>query len=585
MRVVVFRRQIIRWSWLWLKWLIPLAATGQADTALFEVDGPRREVIEGSRFEVSFVLKNQTALRFIPPKFSGLIVRRGPSEVRSAGFLHGKAYAQQAWVYELEAKKPGLYTIGSATVQTSQGRLKSQPFIVRVVRSPTHLLQQDRSLEAKRYFLVAEVLPEKTWLGQQILYRLRLYTQEPIPEADLIELPSFEGFYLLEKRHFDTHTQYERVGNQSYTVRTLYEASLFAQRAGLLSIGQARWRLTIERPGQGMFDATSEIVTSNSLAVQVNPLPEPKPENFCGVVGHYQWKISADKQALTTDDVLTLTVQIQGNGDSRRFVSPRFNLPEGLEAFDPEVREQEEYETGDEFVHRQTLSYAVLPQKPGTYLFMPEIAFFHPDSGDYRILRSEESIKLVVLPGPNFGKSESSLDTALSPNPPEELARWDAMGDVLKPWLPIGLIVLCLLILIGFAGFLWRKLRSTPTYSMRAIEQESASLTLPHRRELRAQLMQLRQSLTATPSETFYRQLLRWLETAVATYLQAPLFLLHRDEALKQLGARGVPSPVVKTIEELWEYCERAVYARMSPTKDAMQCWNEAYFIWKNLLS
>ncbi|MDW8230776.1 MAG: BatD family protein [Saprospiraceae bacterium] len=559
-------------------------APAQSEAPAFEVRGPRREVTEGARFEVSFVLKNETALRFIPPDFGGLNVRTGPAEIRSAGYANGKAYSQQSWVYELEAGSAGSYTIGPAQAQTAQRNFRSQPLTVRVVKSSVRRLRKgSTSAEKEPYFVMADVSPEQAWLGQQLLYRLRLYTRVSVSEADLIELPSFDGFYVLERQRYDTRQQHEKVEGKVYSVRTLYEASLFAQRTGALAIGPARLRLLVEGRERGLLGGTPAIAASNAVSVEVRPLPEPHPERFCGVVGQYAWTVSADKQALTTDDALTLTVRIQGNGDARRFVNPRFELPQTLEAFDPEVREQEEYETGDEFVHQRTLTYAILPKEPGTYLFTPEMTFFHPDSGTYQTLRTEKPVEITVVPGANYGKSAPLPDTAVALPPPETSAWWESIEeDMAKPWVMGMAGMAALFVLAWLAALLWQRRRRKAQATDLAAAEDRIS-ALPDSRALHAQLQQLRHRLSDSAPEAFYRELLRWLERAVAAYLSVPPFMLSRHVALKQLAARGVPAAVVEAIAEVWERCEKAAYAHVAPPEHMRTCWEKAQLAWKHL--
>lgn len=560
-------------------WTTP--APAQQEAALFEARGPRREVTEGARFEVSFVLKNETAQRFIPPDFGGLSVRQGPTEMRSAGFLNGKAYSQQSWVYELEAGHAGSYTIGPATAQTARQNLRSQPLTVRVVKSTVRRPSPKGAGGEERYFIAADVHPKSPWLGQQILYTLRLYTQIGVSDADLLELPSFEGFYAQDRRRYDTRVHKERVGGKTYMVRTLHEVSLFAQRSGTLTIAPARVRLVIDEGARRLLGGTSAIVVAPAVPVEVRPLPEPQPERFCGGVGTYDWTVSADKQALSTDDVLTLTVRVRGNGDARRFVPPRFLLPAALEAFDPEVREQEEYETGDEFIHQRTLTYAILPKQPGSYLFTPEMTFFNPDSGLYQTLRTEKPIEIAVVPGANYGKPLPASDTAAPPLPPEPEAWWEALDHVPEPWV-FGMAGIAALLLLGWlAALIWQRQRRKPF----AEESRGADVvpTLPDQRHLHHQLQQLRRDLPNLPPEAFYRDLLKWIESAVAAYLRLSPSLLSRDSALAALAARGLPTPAVEAIADAWERCERAVYAHIAPPADMEACWEKAHFGWKSL--
>ena len=61
-------------------------------------------------------------------------------------------------------------------------------------------------------------------------------------------------------------------------------------------------------------------------------------------MGHYEWECATDRDSLSTDDALTLSLRLRGDGDPKRTAPPVLTLPAGLEAFEPKVLEEEEYE-------------------------------------------------------------------------------------------------------------------------------------------------------------------------------------------------------------------------------------------------
>ncbi len=546
----------------------------QSEGPVFEARGPRREVVEGRRFEVSFVLRNETALRFIPPDFGGLKVRSGPAEVRSAGFFNGKAYSQQAWVYEIEAPAAGTYTIGPAVAQTARQNLRSQPFLVRVV--PPTLNRSRKESPAPAYFIAADVFPEHPWVGQQILYRLRLYTRVSVSEVDLLELPSFEGFYSTERRRFDARTQYEKIYGKRYAVRTLYEAALFAQRPDTLIIGSARVRLLLDERGSGLFGTPSAVIAADSVAIAIRPLPTPLPKHFCGGVGRYTWSVAADKQTLTTDDVLSLTVRIRGNGDARRFTPPTLALPQGWEALAPEIREQNEYETGDEFIHEATLVYAALPKQAGNYTLTPAIAFFEPDSGRYQRLQVEKPLEVAVTPGRQEALPAEALEPTRPVLPPSSI--WERLWLQLQEWAP-AVAALIAVLALGWLFALWRQQRRHRAVSV----ADSPAPTWPSREQLEARLRDLGRQSSQLPAREFYRQLLRWIEQAVAAALRIAPTQLSRGEALQALADRGLSSAALDDLSAAWEACERAVYAQIVDPTHLRPCWEKTQLAWKSL--
>lgn len=553
-------------------WLFCICAIHAQNKVTFESAGPEREVTEGSRFEVSFSLKNAAGKRFIAPDFKGFRAMSGPIEMRGAGFINGQSYSHQTWSYELEAGKPGTYTIGPATVQTSSQTLRSQPLTVRVVQAR----QQSRNKPApgvKDNVFVSGELDRKTaWVGQQLRYQIKLYTLLSISNFDILDLPRFDGFYTVDRRRFDTRTQYETIRGKQYAVRILHEIALFPQESGDLLIESARVRVGVEQPGGlgALLGGTPVLMQTQPVKLDVKPLPDPAPAGFSGAVGHYEWKVATDKETLSTDDALTLTMAIQGNGDARRFANPRLELPEGLEVFDPKAREAEEYETGDQFVHAKTLEYVILPKQPGTYTFMPQLTVFDPDSNRYRTLQAEKPVSLTVTPGPNYGKDQPLTDTLATPAPLQSplISFWKTTGAWLaSPILWSGLAGIAL-----FAGvfFFWKKRKrqnpDTPTDT-----PKRAGL-----KEARERLKQVSRYIQNSDSRVFYHEMLKSLQGYLTVRLDLEPARMNKETVQEILAGLQIPEQVAKTFLTVWQTCEQAVFAGQARAGDMQTTLQQA---------
>lgn len=553
-------------------WLLAVGSTLlPAQTPIvFETEGPGKEVAEGSRFEVVFSLKNATAQRFVPPDFKGLRVTAGPSELRSAGFVNGKSYNRQSWTYELEAGPPGTYTIGSAMVQTANKTLRTQPLVVRVGKAKPGKPKKPAPGSDERVLLSAELDRETAWVGQQVLYQVKLYTQVGISEYDILELPQPEGFFTRERRRFDTRVQYQTVRGKKYAVRILYEMSLFPQQTGTLPIGPAHVRLGVEPSGGGLralLGAVPMLMQTQPVVLTVNPLPEPAPAKFSGGVGAYSWTVSADKTSLTTDDALTLTVTIEGNGDPRRFSNPRFDLPDGLEGFEPKALEQEEYETGEQFVHAGKLEYVVLPKKPGAYTLLPELVVFDLDSNGYRTLYAGQPIQLAVTPGPNYGKSPAPLDSVEVPVAPRPAL--DVLWQQAAQWLwSVALWGVSVAILTALVVWFFRRKKKRDASEPVAIM--GTERAKPNLRHLRGRLQEVQRLIQQNDPKLFYHELLKAVQNYVAVRLDTEPTTLTEQLMREKLAERGVPQPTVDMLARVWEACEKSVFAGQ-PSSDAMR--------------
>ncbi|MDX1909997.1 MAG: BatD family protein, partial [Saprospiraceae bacterium] len=281
----------------------------------FEAGISSKEVIVGVPFELSFTLKNAEGTRFSPPSFTGFRAG-GISEMRGMSIVNGRSSTSQTWSLELTALKPGVYTIGPASITVGRQTLQTKPLTVKVL-SVTAGSKGSVQVPTgdDKVFIAAEFDRKEAYIGQQLTWRIRLYTQLSVDGYDLISLPDFNGFYTREKIRFDKRVEYLSLKGKKYAVRTLYEEALFPQEEGELVVGAARVSVGIEQPGtQGFFFGPKPVtLQTQPVSIQVKALPVSTNEAFTGGVGRYNWQVKTDTNFLSTDDALTITVELTGN--------------------------------------------------------------------------------------------------------------------------------------------------------------------------------------------------------------------------------------------------------------------------------
>ncbi len=525
----------------------------------FEAKTDTREVALGSAFEVSFSLKDAPGERFKAPDFADFKIVGGPNEVRGMSIINGRSSSHQTWTYELEPRRTGTFTIGAANIVAEGKTLTTKPLSVKVVPAKAKPSTNIRPGLSDNLFIVGELDRPSAYVGEQITWRIRLYTQISLEGADIIELPDFEGFYSKEKRRFDTRVTYQTVRGKKYAVKTLHEEALFPQQSGDLSIGTAKIRVGIEQPGSafgGLFGVKPAVLQTQPLSLSVKALPAPLPEGFTGGVGQYDWQVETDRDSLSTDDALTLKISLRGNGDSKRFAPPKLALPAGLEVFEPKIVEEQEYENGEEVVHSKVLEYVILPKEPGEYALPVSLVFFDPDTNRFRTLKADSLPIIRVSAGKNYRPEQPGIDSL--PLPPPAVSPEIDFLQKAQEWLRSPLVWAILAFPVFLLGiyFLLKKRKSGTTAAATATNlNRLASKTARERFANAARL------LNGGNPRLFYDELFKTLQNYLATRLDLAPAQMSQENVRKMLTDRGVSSGTIQNLLAVWQTCEQALFA------------------------
>ena len=107
-----------------------------ADEVSFRVSAPS-SVEAGGKFRVQFTVNTQNVSGFSAPDFKGFEIIYGPATSSQSSFqmINGRTSQSSSiiYTYVLLAESPGIYTIGSASVNVDGKTVKSKPVQVRVL--------------------------------------------------------------------------------------------------------------------------------------------------------------------------------------------------------------------------------------------------------------------------------------------------------------------------------------------------------------------------------------------------------------------------------------------------------------------
>lgn len=298
----------------------------------------------------------------------------------------------------------------------------------------------------------AEVEPAHPMVGQQIAYRLILYTQTDISAFNPLGLPDFRGFWAREVTLPDrARPEWVELDGERYGRVVMLQRALYPLQAGQLTLAPIEVEVVARIAQSGFFGPFAQPVAvrakTEPLTVDVRPLPAA-PAGFSGVVGDLALSARLDRAATEVGQAATLIVSAESRGNLQGLAAPRLELPAGLTAYAPRPEATERF-VGGALIAKQSWSYVLVPERAGQFQ-VPAIslAYFDPAAGRFAAATSLPVALAVSAPAaaPTPGAAAPAA-TAAAPAP---AAGGAAAGPAL--WIGGGLAVVALVALGFLAG-------------------------------------------------------------------------------------------------------------------------------------
>ncbi len=336
-------------------------------------------------------------------------VSKEASKSRSAQttIVNGKVSQRNLHVtqftYTLTAKTPGTYTIGPI-------RYVHKGFDKLLGSASVTVAKQEPGLTTE-----ATVSKQDVYLGEQVLYNLRIVHGPGVQQINLVEdLQKLIGEkFWFQKLDKNVEAKTVKINGQNarvFDVRIVLFPLLHGpvELPGIPVEYQQLSRTQRRRSGS-VFDMFEDeffgggsvvnlSTTSDPVSLQVSPLPQGAPAGFGGAVGSYSLTASVDKNTLPSGDALALTVAIRGNGQPKAITKPALPDLGQFEVFDPEVSTATAIQGGT-LVTTKTFKYVMVPRRKGEYNIGPvSFPYFDPARKAYAEARSQP-ITLSVTQG------------------------------------------------------------------------------------------------------------------------------------------------------------------------------------------
>jgi hypothetical protein len=473
---------------------------------------------------------------------------------------------------------------------------------------PQQAAKQPKVDIGKDIFIRVDVDKKSVHIGEQVTALYKLYARIPM-QVSISKLPSLNGFWTQD---FDIPKQpkpvEEIIDGKRYQMFVLKKSALFPQQSGTLVLDPAEAegtaRIAVKTQRQGFFNpfddpffkqafggslmmndpffsdpfgdmAYQDVpvhLKSTPVTINITDLPNnDKPADFTGAVGSFAISSKLDKTSLSTDDVATLTLKISGSGNLKLFDAPKLALPNGLDAYDPNILDtitgRSTTISGDKII-----TYTIAPRKSGDYT-IPAISFswYDPKGGGYKHA-STSSFRLHVTPGKGIiaggsGKSHSGdiLDN-LSLHAGHPLI------------LTTGYWAMYSLPLLAFIGIVFYRRRKDEEEAHADLYRTRKAGNVAHKRLSVAEAM-----LQKGDRKGFYDELSKAIWLYLSDKLGIPISSLGKTAAAQALAQRGVPDDVRHQADQLINECELALYAPLGGNQQMQRDFNEAASIINSL--
>ena len=573
----------------------------KADGVTFRASAPSA-VVMGQQFQLTYTVNTEGATSLRTPDLSAFEVLMGPSSSvsRSMQIINGQTSSSysQTFTYVLMPKKEGTFNIGPGSIKIKNANYSSNSLVVKVLppdkassasgggrsssgSSGGGASQGSTSVGTNELFVRMNVSNRSVYEQEGFLVTFKIYSLYDV-DLDDIKFPEFEGF-LAQDIDLNPQWTLENYNGRNYRTAVFKQTILYPQRSGKITIGAGRFdaiaHVRVKRSGSlfdelmgGGYQDIRKILTTAPVTVDVKPLPSGKPESFNGAVGGYTMKATINSNQAKTNEAVTITVTLTGNGNIKLAKNPTVTFPNDFEVYDPKVETNIRTTTSGSS-GTKTIEYIAVPRYAGDFE-IPAIRFsyFDPRSGSYKTLTSEP-FKLHVEKGPegaaspavsNYGSQESvkylSKDIRYIKTSRPHFV--NARGEIFFGSFTYVLAYVLIALLFAVFFVIYRK-------------QMKENADLAFVRTKRANKVALRRLKTAEKlmkagsREAFYDEISRTLWGYLSDKLNIPQADLTRENVGNELASFGADETLAKDLMQILDTCEFARYAP-SQASDAL---------------
>lgn len=580
----------------------------------------RQSVAAGQTFQITFEV-NGRADNFKMPTIKNLTLVGGPSTGYSSSMrnINGKVSVSESYTFTIlvHADKEGTANVGAASCTVEGKTVTSKPFTIKIEKAdpnsnrqqqqqggwgwgqpsrPSQQQQQSQPQQAKTIdnntlFARASINKSNLYQGEEAIIVYKIYTQVPLTQYQIEKLPRNKGFWSedLSENMTQVRQYTETYNGRQYQVAEIRRGALYPQETGKLNIAPLKTDVVaiiqtqMQRQRTGtIFDffiddpfftptrneAVVKSLTSNSINVNVKPLPEP-PEYFAGGVGQFEIKAKTDLNQLHANEAFTYSVTVSGHGNLSLLEVPHIDFPKGMDVYEPRIIDNIN-KNDNGLSGSRTFEWIITPQTKGEY-DMPafDYVYFNPSSGQY-VTKKCNSLHIKVSKALNSSSSRSDVKELNSDiHHICKNSRLDTIHNTSHA--PVSFWILLILPILAAAITIILVRRQ------QTIESDETSLKLQRAMKLaKKRLRNAERYLNNGNDEQFYEEIYKALWGGIADKFNIQQSLLSSETIQQHLTEKNVDPTLLQRILQTLADVDFARFAPGDSSAKKQSIYNEA---------
>ena len=542
-------------------------------------------------FYVRFIVGSSDAKDFRGPSFPDFDVLAGPnvSTSNSIQMINGRTTSSSSttYTYLLSPRKNGTFKIGAATVTLNGHILHSSPSVIRVKGAASAANSssqfQHSSVNQNSVQKVGSVVTNKDLFITVTPNRKRVFEQEAIlltykihcrpgvglSNVMLTRRPDFKGLVSQEIPVKSIQMSNESVGGKLYRTGVIYQNVIFPQKTGKVSIPSLSFECVVAQQEQ-YSDPFDAFFNNGVIGVKVNrqvpetnidviPLPEPKPTNFCGGVGQFKLTSNLQTKVPRSNDVITYRLTLRGTGNLKLIPAPVLVFPKDFDSYAPKTTYNTKV-TSSGTTGEVYYDYTFVPHNVGKYeIPAVDMRVFNPETQHYETLHLD-ALKLNVEKGVR-SREDVQEEMALRKSDISPIITGPVSTRDLNHPFWIGswafYISSLLILLLGIIGNKFAAQYISQIHDISGRRRDKAGRVANQR------LKALDKRLQTIDNPAFYEELSRILQEYVDSKFHIAMSDFSKDSLQLHLHKAGLEEAVVEEFVGVVSECE---YARFAPS-------------------